>query len=150
MQTFLSEPTFERSARALDNKRLTQQLTEGRQILSVLTGETTSWAKHPATLMWAGAEEYLFDYLFEIRQEMHRRGIKYDTVWKGIQLLKLMHNLGVDKPLWTPYTERVVITHRANLYFKDPDWYYDYSRESKIYRRYVCCDRCKYFWVTHL
>lgn len=150
MQTFLPEFTFEGSARALDNKRLTKQLLEGKQILSALTGETTGWAKHPATLMWAGSEEYLFDYLFEIKHEMHRRGIKYDLVWKGIQTLKLMHDLGNSQPLWLPNRERVIITHRANLYLKDSDYYSQYRKESNIYRQYVCCDRCKYFWATHL
>jgi hypothetical protein len=48
MQVFMSEYTFEESAKVLDNKRLVKQLLEGRQILAALAGQTKGWRSHPA------------------------------------------------------------------------------------------------------
>jgi len=44
----------------------------------------------------------------------------------------------------------LAITHRANLYLKDPFHYIEFEDEAKIYTDYVCCpDKCKYWWYTH-
>lgn len=62
MQTFLPYPDFERSARALDAKRLGKQRVETLQIVRALTRERYGWANHPAVLMWKGFEEALGRY----------------------------------------------------------------------------------------
>ena len=55
MQTFLPYPSYERSADALDPRRLNKQILECVQIAKALTGETTSWSNHCVTRMWREA-----------------------------------------------------------------------------------------------
>jgi hypothetical protein len=62
MQTFLPYPDFERSARALDVKRLGKQRVEVIQVVRALTRPGYGWANHPAVLMWKGHEEALGRY----------------------------------------------------------------------------------------
>jgi len=62
MQTFLPYPDFERSARALDTKRLGKQRVECVQVVRALTTPGYGWAAHPAVLMWKGYEEALGRY----------------------------------------------------------------------------------------
>ena len=62
MQTFLPYSDFERSARALDPKRLGKQRVEVIQIVRALTRPGYGWANHPAVLMWKGHEEALGRY----------------------------------------------------------------------------------------
>jgi hypothetical protein len=62
MQTFLPYADFERSARALDPKRLGKQRVEVIQIVRALTRPGYGWANHPAVLMWKGHEEALGRY----------------------------------------------------------------------------------------
>jgi hypothetical protein len=64
MQTFLPYPDFERSARALDAKRLGKQRVETIQVVRALTQPGYGWANHPAVLMWRGFEEALGRYGF--------------------------------------------------------------------------------------
>ena len=62
MQTFLPYADFERSARALDIKRLGKQRVEVIQIIRALTWPGYGWANHPAALMWKGYEQALGCY----------------------------------------------------------------------------------------
>ena len=62
MQTFLPYADFERSARALDRKRLGKQRVEVIQVVRALTRPGYGWAHHPAVLMWKGYEEALGRY----------------------------------------------------------------------------------------
>lgn len=64
MQTFLPYADFERSARALDPKRLGKQRVETIQVVRALTVPGYGWANHPAVLMWKGFEEALGRYGF--------------------------------------------------------------------------------------
>ena len=62
MQTFLPYADFERSARALDTKRLGKQRVEAIQVVRAVTWSGYGWAHHPAALMWKGYEEALGRY----------------------------------------------------------------------------------------
>jgi hypothetical protein len=62
VQTFLPFPDFERSARALDLRRLGKQRVETIQVIRALTRPGYGWANHPAVLMWKGFEEALGRY----------------------------------------------------------------------------------------
>jgi hypothetical protein len=62
MQTFLPYADFERSARALDVRRLGKQRVEVIQIVRALTRPGYGWANHPAVLMWKGYEPALGRY----------------------------------------------------------------------------------------
>jgi hypothetical protein len=62
VQTFLPFADFERSARALDLRRLGKQRVETIQVVRALTRPGYGWANHPAVLMWKGYEEALGRY----------------------------------------------------------------------------------------
>ena len=156
MQVFLPESTFSKCAEVLDTKRLVKQLLEGRQILTVLAGESTSkgWKNHPAVKMFEGYEVTLVAYLAAIRDEMDCRGYKWEKNWAVIQDIYDRHYRGVPQP-W-PYWMRdeqtwnkVMATHRGRLWEKDKWHYHMYASEGDTYKSSVCCDRCNYYWPTH-
>lgn len=74
VQTFLPYADFERTARALDDRRLGKQRVEALQILRALTRERYGWKNHPAVRMWAGYEEALASYGVAVCREWCRRG----------------------------------------------------------------------------
>jgi len=156
MQVFMSEYTFEESAKVLDNKRLVKQLLEGRQILAALAGQTKGWRNHPATRMFEGYEPALFDYLYYVAKEMEQRGYKTENNWNEIVRLGLAHFI-FDGPYEMPpwFVDRatlhsVVTTHRRSLYNKAPELYPQYEYEASIGADFVCCDRCNYYWPSHI
>lgn len=155
MQVFLSEYSFAKSAEVLDTKRLVKQLLEGRQILQTLVGESQGWRNHPAVKMFDGSEGVLVMYLSAIRDEMEKRGYKWQNNWEVITRITDTY-LSKDSwrwntPKWMQHNEfkNVVITHRGRLFEKAPHLYPQYESENKIYRDYVCCERCNYYWTTH-
>jgi hypothetical protein len=82
MQVFLPEPDFDIAAQQLDTKRLVKQLLEGRQIMTILVGESKSnaWKNHPAVRMFDGHPYALYNYLRAIRNEMQRREYKWRRI----------------------------------------------------------------------
>ncbi|MFK5143433.1 MSMEG_6728 family protein, partial [Klebsiella pneumoniae] len=76
MQTFLPYSSFKASAKVLDRQRLGKQRVECLQILNVLFGVKSSWANHPAVLMWKGYEGALIEYSLTICEEWTSRGYK--------------------------------------------------------------------------
>ena len=74
MQTFLPYPSFRRTARALDDKRLGKQRVEVHQILNALAGVPKGWQSHPVVAMWRGYEDVLVLYGLQITREWTRRG----------------------------------------------------------------------------
>lgn len=155
MQVFLPEHSYKACAQVLDRARLVKQLLEGRQILSALAGETKGWVNHPATRMFAGAESELLIYLYEIKQEMDRRGYKWQNNWETITDTYKRHFYDAEMSIpdylkpGHPENHRLIITHRGRLYEKAPELYPQYHHESTIYRDRVCCERCNYYWPTH-
>ncbi|NBX77858.1 hypothetical protein EBQ93_00690 [bacterium] len=155
MQTFLSEQTIVECAQALDSKRLNKQILESYQILNVLSDNspTGGWKNHPAVLMWKNHEYHLYQYAKTMIAEAKSRGIKVDKNEHNIDTLKLKFETkwGKSIPYWlsSPTFDRIVTTHRANLYRKDPIYYSHYSPFVKHKLNKPCCEKCQYFWVTH-
>ena len=129
MQTFLPYPDFERSARALDRRRLGKQRVEVLQICNALHRETGGWVNHPVTRMWRGYEPALVAYGLAVTREWIRQGGR-DTVHE--KLLAHLHGEPVrdqrelrsagmlppwlgDRPLHAAY--------RSALVRKDPVFY---------------------------
>lgn len=152
MQTFLPSSDYEYSAQTLDNKRLNKQILEGYQILKVLSGASPSgaWRNHPAVLMWKNSESHLMDYIDHMVYEADWRGIKTDRNVLNLKSLKrnFGHLWGTIAPVWQKpeHVMRLVDSHKANLYRKDPIVY----RSFKSYTAEPCCDRCLYYWPTHV
>jgi hypothetical protein len=155
VQTFLPASDYEYSAQALDNKRLNKQVLEGYQILKILSGasETGAWRNHPAVLMWKGAEQSLMDYIDHMVYEAEWRGIKTDKNVANLRALKrsYSHNWGKLQPVWSKpeHIKRVITTHRANLYRKDPIIYASFASDKESEFNNPCCDKCLYYWATH-
>ncbi len=150
MQTFLPYMDFDASARTLDRKRLVKQAVEGYQILRALAGITQGWRNHPATKMWSGHEGWLVMYLHAILNEMERRG--YSTATRA-QIDNLANQAFPDWESDTPppwlLDARVSVTHRGRLYEKDPEHYAHFAVDAAVYKAYVCCPGCNYYWPTH-
>ena len=156
MQTFLPYKDFTKSAKALDNKRLNKQVLEGYQILKVLNNDDphAGWRNHPAVKMWRGFENSLWNYIMAMVSEANVRGIKTD---KNLENLLALRNAtqdywGIGKPTWFSNEDvmrKVTTTHKANLYKKDPEYYYDFKIASYSTDNEPCCEACQYFWVTH-
>lgn len=156
MQTFLPFKNFKQSAKALDNKRLNKQILEGYQILKVLNNPDprAAWRNHPAAKMWEGHEEALFSYIMAMVDEANVRGIKTDKNLANLTELrnKTINHWGKGLPKWMLQRgkiDRVVATHKANLYRKDPEYYWKFEEAVRNDLNKPCCDTCQYYWVTH-
>lgn len=156
MQTFLPSSNFATAAHMLDSKRLNKQILEGYQILNVLSGQspTGAWRNHPAVKMWRGHEFILLKYVGAMIKEAKWRGIKTDKNESNINNLynKASFAWGNEEPSWMHNKSklmRIVTTHKANLFKKDPLYYIKF--QPAIFSPYnkPCCDTCKYYWVTH-
>lgn len=123
--------------------------------MKILSGasETGAWRNHPAVLMWKGAEYSLMDYIDHMVYEADWRGIKTDKNVSNLKTLKssFSHLWGKAKPIWSKpnHIDRVTMTHKANLYRKDPEIYAEfYTAKSSEFNK-PCCDKCLYYWATH-
>lgn len=132
MQTFLPYADFERSARALDAKRLGKQRVETIQVVRALTVAGYGWANHPATLMWKGHEEALGRYGLVCCQVWTELGfgdtcaatIAADLASAGVTTIRSQAELGAAGalPPWLE-DEDLLRSHRSALVRKDPDHY---------------------------
>ena len=154
MQTFLPSGSTMFAAQALDNKRLNKQILEGYQILKVLATNGKAWRNHPAVLMWEGHEGKLVEYVRDMIAEAKYRGIKTENNETNINTLVKSYGYQWDDsmPKWMQDKEklsRVVATHKANLYRKDPIYYSEYSKAVGSKYNKPCCEKCLYYWPTH-
>lgn len=149
MQTFYVSTDYEETARLLDRQRLGKQRVEALQIMKALvTGK--GWIHHPATKMWAGYEWALYRYYHAVRDEWLRRGYKDNTLESmyGLVIQTVDENAGpsvAPRPDWH-FDDRVIQSHKYNLYRKDPVHYAQWAGIENI----TCCDRCNYYWPTHV
>ena len=151
MQTFLPFSDYETVAQTLDSKRLNKQILEGYQILKILSGasESGAWRNHPAVLMWKHSETHLMDYIDHMVYEANWRGIKTDKNVSNLKTLKSRFGnmWGNLTPIWQKpeHLDRVINSHRANLYRKDSTMYAEYHLNTAD----PCCPGCLYYWPTH-
>jgi hypothetical protein len=132
VQTFLPYADFERSARALDAKRLGKQRVETIQVVRALTVPGYGWASHPAVLMWKGFEEALGRYGLVCCEAWTDLGfgdtcgatIGADLAAAGIERVRTQQELAAAGalPSWLG-DEAVHLSHRSALVRKDPAYY---------------------------
>jgi pyrimidine dimer DNA glycosylase len=132
MQTFLPYADFERTARALDVKRLGKQRVECIQVLRGLTRSDYGWRHHPAVLMWSGFEEALGRYALTMCEVWRERGfgdtcaatITTDLRDARVSVVRTQAELAEADalPSWLgdPAFHR---SHQSALVRKDPDHY---------------------------
>lgn len=127
MQTFLPLPSFRRSARCLDNKRLGKQRVECKQILLCLgvpigahTPSGSRWRNHPAVRMWVGHEVALLAYSIVVCRTWVKRGFN-DSLTREFE-----HRYAIIRPTikannYPPWfgNRAFHASHRSNLLRKD-------------------------------
>lgn len=111
MQTFLPYSDFQRSAAALDYRRLGKQRVEAKQILTAGGG----WRNHPATKMWRGYEDALALYHNVMIEEWVLRGYRNT-------MPLIPHELWPTFPPWLGDGD-FHRAHQSNLIRKDPAHY---------------------------
>lgn len=130
MQTFLPYPSFEDTARCLDNRRLGKQIVEAYQVLKAITDPTYGWQNHPAVNQWRGYSHYLINYLTELNFEYwHRHRKEHKAYAHAIAYYRLFYldkdGYPIDNtflPPWlgyAPYHD----SHKSALLAKDYSWY---------------------------
>lgn len=140
MNTFLPYQSYQKSAEALDNKRLGKQRVENLQIAKALTLPEYGWKNHPAVKMWVGFEEALYLYQNIICREWTRRGFQDTCLDKTNDILGFNRVWwGADFPDWLG-NEKFHASHRSNLLRKDPEWYGQFGWTEP--------DDLEYFWPT--
>jgi len=153
MQTFLPSSNILWSAMELDSKRLNKQILEAYQILKTISTQAKAWGNHPAVLMWKGHEQALMSYARTMASEAERRGIKVDKNLANLDILEHQYGdkWGATMPKWfdKDTMNRIVATHRANLYRKDPVFYEAYVSAVDSKYNKPCCEKCLYYWPTH-
>jgi len=82
------------------------------------------------------------------------RGIRTDGNMRNLLALRdeVGHTWASGDPKWMDdktIMARVTTTHKANLYRKDPEQYFDFADAVESKNNLPCCDRCQYYWVTH-
>lgn len=132
MQTFLPYADFQRSARALDPRRLGKQRVETIQVVRALTQPGYGWANHPAVLMWKGYEEALGRYGLTCCEVWCERGfgdtcastILADLKAAGVAAVRSQADLDAAGALpdWLG-DDGFHASHRSALLRKDPAYY---------------------------
>jgi hypothetical protein len=132
VQTFLPYADFERSARALDERRLGKQRVECIQVVRGLTVAGYGWRHHPAVTMWRGSEEALGRYGLTCCAVWVELGfgdtcaatIAEDLARAGIAAIRTQPELAAAGalPAWLG-DEDFHRSHRSSLLGKDPDFY---------------------------
>lgn len=155
MQTFLPYADFERSARALDTKRLGKQRVETLQVMRALTVENYGWRHHPVAKMWRGHRPSLMVYQDATCTEWERRGFADTCREKTLAALAIpsllsRENLRVPvidellayeagqtpPPPWLG-REDIHESHRSNLLRKDPEFYGELFPDTPVDLDYV-------------
>ena len=156
MQTLLPYSSYSFTAQHLDNKRLNKQILECYQILKVLSQRPVKggWVNHPAVLMWKNHELHLYAYAQKMIKEAKIRGIRTDKNSDNLLSLHNQYKLkwGTSTPDWLldkDKMSRIVATHRARLYVKDPEYYADFAKYVDNEYNKPCCEGCNYYWPTH-
>ena len=115
VQTFLPYPDFEKTARALDSKRLGKQRVEAYQILRCLH-QPNRWRHHPAVRMWEGYEAALKMYMNAMIDEWVARGYRNN-------MDRLEHVPDPPMPPWMG-DPAFHLSHQSNLIRKNPAHYH--------------------------
>jgi hypothetical protein len=109
--------------------------------------------------MWKNYERGLWNYIQAMVAEAKLRGIKTENNESNLNKLKdqCWEDWGNDIPDYFQDSSkmiRIVTTHRANLFKKDPLYYAPFQYAVNSINNIPCCpDRkepCKYYWPTHV
>ena len=140
MQTFLPYPSFTKTFKTLDYRRLGKQRVEAKQILNVLLDRTTTrgWRNHPIVRMWEGYEPSLQLYHNLCINEWINQGYNNNMELENItEPIVYPHWLG-NKSFHS--------SHRANLLRKDYGYYSKFKWREDSENPYTWYDIDKQQW----
>lgn len=131
MQTFLPYPNFEKSLKTLDSRRLGKQRVEAFQILNILLNRTKTrgWRNHPVVKMWRGHANALKLYINTAITLWIARGYKNNMKFEIIRGRIIF-------PKWFG-NKKFHDSHKSNLLRKDPEHYFEFSKEVPDNLNYV-------------
>lgn len=97
----------------------------------------------------------LFTYAKSMIAEAKKRGIKTDKNEQNLAALRArnLEKWGKEFPRWLQdpeFSDRIITTHKANLYMKDPEYYHPFKMATISKDNKPCCSTCNYFWITHV
>jgi len=145
MQIFLCEYNVVDAANALNYTRARAQMNNVKKALLNISDEERGFKNHQTIALWRGGEFGLLEYGRALNERVAKDS-KPMYAWETAQRVYNTHFTDCTVyPQWfydKEALERVVITHRGFLHTIAPDFYPQYEPESKIYRDYVCCDKC--------
>lgn len=151
MQTFLVDTSsYTSTFYKLDMKRLGKQRIEGYQILRAINDPNYGWQNHPAVKMWRPYPKELLNYTLLSCTIWRDRGYN-DTVEARLHEEFPDWSYSMDLSLPPFITDRLIETHRANLWLKAPS---QYPAAWELFAldlpNLVCCPgRCNYYWPSH-
>jgi len=129
VQTFLPYPSFSRSARVLDVRRLGKQRVEALQVLRALRVPGYGWRHHPVVAMWRGYEEALLCYGVAVAERWCALGHR-DTVLDSLRAAAPRGRVSAQAELrargrlpWWLGRRRFHRSHQSALVRKDPAHY---------------------------
>lgn len=124
MQTFLISKSFQKSAKALDSKRLNKQVLEVAQILNAMYKPGAGWHNHPITKMWRNYHGALAEYGLAMERERLDRGM---NPHKSTKIIK-KHLRG--QKIYPPWlgNRKFHLSHKSNLLRKDKKYYGRYFK----------------------
>ena len=100
--------------------------------------------------MWRNYDNALYLYLIAVKDACVARDISVNKNWDAITDMhkrNWFRGNGIVMPPWLG-DERVHLSHRQNLYNKDPKYYKQFQQDA-LKPKSNCCDKCNYFWPTH-
>lgn len=129
---------------------LNKQLLEGRQIANIIVSRRTTggWVNHPAVKMWRKHHILFYTYLSAIAKECEKREINFIKNWDEINRIYRTQGGDFIIPKWLG-NEKFHLSHRQNLYNKDPEHYFMFEEDS-YKEKSKCCTNCNYWWPTHI
>jgi hypothetical protein len=152
-------PSFEKSAKCLDNRRLGNQRNEAKIILKTILDGDGGWKNHPAVRMWAGHPGALALYLKAIIQEWVARGFQNEAqkvvVENGmikVWMTKRGRPRTISNVQMPPWLGKKAFhkSHRSNLLRKLPQWYKQFGWKEDDTLPYVWPIEDKQVKTSHL
>lgn len=151
MITYLTDPSFEKTAKELSDVHLEQQFHDMQKILGILAVDDKDnlFYNHPAVEMWRGYGDCLFEFMLTIKDECDYRRIYLDSDWDNA--LKIFYAFpvgGIEEPDWLD-NELVHISHRQRLFIIDSESYPTFAWDA-IEPAVLCHTTCEVMWPTHM
>jgi hypothetical protein len=151
MIIYMTDSTFEQTAKDLSDKDLEQQFHNMQTILKILAVDDTNNILYndPAVEAWRGYGDCLFEFMLTIKDECDYRRIYLDSEWdNALKIFYAFPNGGIVEPDWLD-NELIHMSHRQRLFELDPVAYPTFAWDA-IEPPVLCHTDCEVMWPTHM